>query len=67
MSDDDESPWHNRDEPEVQLAVSMNHKAFENIVGFLEYDAYEVTIPLVQMIGEAMHETVDPFGKTVIS
>ena len=54
LSDDDESPWHNRDELEMQLAISMNHKAFEHTMGLLEYDTYEVTIHLVQMVGEAM-------------
>ena len=54
LSDDDESPWHNRDEPEVQLAISMSHKAFEHIMGLLEYDTFEVTVSLMQLIGQGM-------------
>ena len=54
LSEDDESPHYDQDEPERQLAISTHHKAFDNIMGLLEYDTYEVTLPLVQMIGNAL-------------
>ena len=45
LSENDESPRYGQDEPERQFAISTHHKAFDNIMGLLEYDAYEVTVP----------------------
>ena len=56
LSEDDESHHYDQDEPERQLAISTHHKAFDNIMGLLEYDTYEVTFPLVQMIRNALRD-----------
>ena len=56
LSDDDESPWHEKSEDEMRLALDMNATAFKQIMGLLQFDRYETVVSLIQILGEAMRQ-----------
>ena len=56
LSDDDESPWHEKSEDETHLALNMNAMAFKQVMGLLQFDRHETVASLMQILGEAMRQ-----------
>lgn len=56
MSEDDESPLHRLGEDEKHHAVLGAHRAFGNIMNFLEYDRFEEITMLVNQLGGALRK-----------